>query len=134
MLENYHPKKISSDIKNILIAPSWQKDNIVDLCLDDILNNLKDTNYKITVRPHPQQVKHMKEKFEQMKADFKDNKNITIETDFSSSDSIFFASLSFQCSNSPVLTRSSEKSKTLSLKSGSSLYLLKISSISSAVS
>ena len=91
MLENYHPKKISSDIKNILIAPSWQKDNIVDLCLDDILNNLKDTNYKITVRPHPQQVKHMKEKFEQMKADFKDNKNITIETDFSSSDSIFNA-------------------------------------------
>ena len=91
MLENYHPKKISSDVKNILIAPSWQKDNIVDLCLDDILNNLKDTNYKITVRPHPQQVKHMKEKFEQMKADFKDNKNITIETDFSSSVSIFNA-------------------------------------------
>lgn len=91
MISNYHPKMNSSNINNILIAPSWQKDNIVDLCLNDILDNLKNTNYKVIVRPHPQQVKHMKEKFEQMKADFENNSNITIETDFSSSDSIFNA-------------------------------------------
>lgn len=93
MIKNYVPKNNVNDEKNILIAPSWQKDNIVDLCLNDILENLKDTNYKITVRPHPQQVKHMKEKFEQMKEDFKDNKNIEIETDFSSSNSIFNADI-----------------------------------------
>lgn len=93
MIKNYTPQNKVNDLKNVLIAPSWQKDNIVDLCLNDILENLKDTNYKITVRPHPQQVKHMKEKFEQMKEEFKDNKNIKIETDFSSSDSIFNADI-----------------------------------------
>lgn len=93
MIKNYTPQNKVNDLKNVLIAPSWQKDNIVDLCLNDILENLKDTNYKITVRPHPQQVKHMKEKFEQMREEFKDNKNIKIETDFSSSDSIFNADI-----------------------------------------
>ena len=74
--------------KTILIAPSWQKDNIIDLCLIDILDNFKTSNYKVIVRPHPQHVRHMKEKFETMKEQYKNNKNIEIQTDFSSNTSI----------------------------------------------
>lgn len=37
---NKMEKKVS-DVKSILIAPSWQKDNIVDSCLDELLDNLK---------------------------------------------------------------------------------------------
>ena len=46
---NKMEKKVS-DVKSILIAPSWQKDNIVDSCLDELLDNLKGHGYKITVR------------------------------------------------------------------------------------
>ncbi|MBE6859486.1 MAG: membrane protein insertase YidC [Ruminococcus sp.] len=72
----------------ILIAPSWQPDNIIDSCIDDILAELAETDYEIIVRPHPQQVRHQPEKFEIMTEKFKDNKNIEIQTDFSSNNPI----------------------------------------------
>ena len=93
MINDYNHNKKSNKQKTVLIAPSWQKDNIVDLCLDDILNNLKNTDYKIIVRPHPQHVRHMKEKFEQLKEKYKQNNNIVIQTDFSSNDTVFNADL-----------------------------------------
>ena len=92
MLKNFKEKKGSKE-KSVLIAPSWQKDNIVDSCLDEILNKLKGHNYKIIVRPHPQHVRHMKEKFEQMKKDYADDKSVEIQTDFSSNDTVFNADL-----------------------------------------
>ena len=86
------PKK-ENDIKSILIAPSWQKDNIVDSCLEDILDNLKGHGYKITVRPHPQHVRHMPEKMEGLKERYKDDTDIEIQTDFSSNSTVFEADL-----------------------------------------
>ncbi len=55
------------DKKRILIAPSWQEDNIVDSCLEKILDNLKGQGYYVTVRPHPQHVRHRAELMEQLK-------------------------------------------------------------------
>lgn len=93
MIIDYEKNKKGNKEKKILIAPSWQKDNIVDLCLEEVLNELKNKNYKVVVRPHPQHVRHMKEKFEQMKEQYKNNKNIVIQTDFSSNDTVFNADL-----------------------------------------
>jgi hypothetical protein len=53
--------------KNILIAPSWQEGNIVDSCLEELLNQLKGTGNHIIVRPHPQHVRHKREKLEKLK-------------------------------------------------------------------
>ena len=78
--------------KTIMIAPSWQKDNIIDLCLDQILDSLKGENYQVIVRPHPQHVRHMKEMFNKMQENYQDT-NIIIQTDFSSTDSVFNADL-----------------------------------------
>ncbi len=93
MIEEYEQNSGEDEKKNILIAPSWQKDNIIDLCLEDILNKFTDSDYTITVRPHPQQVKHMREKFEKLKEKYSSNKNIVIQTDFSSNGTVFNASL-----------------------------------------
>lgn len=94
MVASYEAEqKEASDTKSILIAPSWQEDNIVDSCLDDILDTLKSSDYHVIVRPHPQHVRHRKEKMEQLKARFADNENIEIQTDFSSNSSVFQADL-----------------------------------------
>ncbi len=94
MIENYkNSKHKESKTKTVLIAPSWQKDNIVDSCLTEILNVLGGKDYKVIVRPHPQHVRHMKDKFEQMKKDYENDKNIVIQTDFSSTDTVFNADL-----------------------------------------
>ena len=90
MISNYKTNSKSSN--TILIAPSWQKDNIIDLCLEEILDKLKDKKYKVIVRPHPQQVRHMKEKFDKLKENYKDT-NIVIQTDFSSNDTVYNANL-----------------------------------------
>lgn len=77
----------------VLIAPSWQKDNIVDNCLDELLNNLQSTGYKIIVRPHPQHVRHQPEKMEYLKTKYADDPNIEIQTDFSSNSTVYEADM-----------------------------------------
>lgn len=93
MLLEYEKNKKNNKIKQILIAPSWQKDNIIDLCLEDILNTLKGKDYQVIVRPHPQQVRHMTEKFKQLEEQYRNDKNIIIQTDFSNSDTVFNADI-----------------------------------------
>lgn len=77
--------------KTVLIAPSWQKDNIVDSCLDKILDSLKEEDFNIIVRPHPQHVRHMPERMEELKEKYSNNSNIEIQTDFSSNETIYLA-------------------------------------------
>ncbi|MBR2704763.1 MAG: membrane protein insertase YidC [Clostridia bacterium] len=93
MIKDYAQNTEESKETTVLIAPSWQKDNIIDLCLEDILDSMKDSEYKVIVRPHPQQVRRMKDKFDNMKEQYKANKNIEIQTDFSSNNTVFNASL-----------------------------------------
>lgn len=75
-------------IPKILIAPSWQPDNIIDLCGERILDELAGKEYEVILRPHPQQVKHEPEKFDLLKEKYKGSRNIEIQTDFSSNSSV----------------------------------------------
>lgn len=85
--------KPENAMKKILIAPSWQPDNIVDSCLEQMLNGLKGRGWQVTVRPHPQHVRHRKEQMELLKEKFADDKNIEIQTDFSSNGTVLEADL-----------------------------------------
>ena len=85
-----HPE---NETKTVLIAPSWQKDNIIDLCFDEVMASMRGKDYNVIVRPHPQHVRHAPQKFEMMKEKYKDDKNITIQTDFSSNDTVFNADI-----------------------------------------
>ena len=94
MREEYQKMDLNhTDKKRILIAPSWQPDNIVDSCLEDILEILSKKDYKIIVRPHPQHVRHKKAFMEQIKQKYKDNEDIEIQLDFSSNNTIFEADM-----------------------------------------
>lgn len=89
MIKSYSAIKDKEKTKTILIAPSWQKDNIMDLCIDNLLTNLLQTNYKIIVRPHPQYVRHCKEKIESLNNKYKDYPNFELQIDFSSNDTVY---------------------------------------------
>lgn len=79
--------------KTVLIAPSWQDDNIVDSCLEEILSQLSTTDYSIIVRPHPQHVRHKRGVLEKLADKFEANPNIAIQLDFASNDTVFNADL-----------------------------------------
>lgn len=98
MRDDYEAKVRSKEIKDherplILIAPSWQKDNIIDLCLDELLTELKDRDYDIIVRPHPQEVRIKAEKINGLVKKYKDVPNVTIQTDFTSNNPVMSADL-----------------------------------------
>ena len=88
-------KQIEHPQKRILIAPSWQKDNILDSCLDQILSSLLGKGYLIIVRPHPEYKKRYTAKMNAMIEKYKDvsQDELIIETDFSSNVTIFTADL-----------------------------------------
>jgi len=71
-------------IPKILIAPSWQPDNLIELCGEEILTRLADQPYQVVMRPHPQQMRNEPERILLLKEKFAEYKNIEIQTDFSS--------------------------------------------------
>ncbi len=81
--------------KRILIAPSYQPDNILDSCIDQILAELLDHDYSIVVRPHPEYKKRFPAKMDALveKYQGKYGENLIIESDFSSNVTIFSADL-----------------------------------------
>lgn len=55
MAEQYDKmEKTENPVKTVLIAPSWQPDNVMEMCLHDLAEPLLAAGYDITVRPHPQ--------------------------------------------------------------------------------
>ncbi len=102
MIDSYNkeiannPDNIKKDRPTILIGPSWQYDNILDSCLDDMLDSmLKADKYNIIVRPHPQYIKRFPMQMESIIERYKDKvgKNFEIQTDFSSNSTVYSADL-----------------------------------------
>lgn len=84
---------IVNEPKIILIAPSWQEDNMLDLCIDEILQNILPQEYHVILRPHPQYVRHFREKLEIIKRKYADYTNFELQMDFSSNDTVFNADI-----------------------------------------
>ncbi len=45
--------RVRRERPKVLIAPSWQADNILDSCIDSLLQELLGKGFDVTVRPHP---------------------------------------------------------------------------------
>jgi len=86
-------EKESNEKPSILIAPSWQPDNILDSCIYELLDSLLNGKYKVTVRPHPQYVRHNAERLEEIRDRYKDVKDFELQTDFSSNTTVFNADI-----------------------------------------
>ncbi len=73
----------------LLIAPSWQDNNIMDSCIDLVIDALKDKHYDIIVRPHPEYVKRYGGKLSEFREKYTNYKNVRLESDFSTNNTIF---------------------------------------------
>ena len=81
--------------KQILIAPSWQEDNLLDSCVETLIDSLYGDDYKIIVRPHPEYMKRYKPKMEMLVEKYKDKQGdgLVFELDFSSNTSVYSSDL-----------------------------------------
>lgn len=82
----------SDEKKTVLIAPSWQADNILDSCIEQMLDQMVQTSYQIIVRPHPQYVRHFEARIDVLAAKYKAY-GVTFQKDFSSNKTVYMADL-----------------------------------------
>lgn len=100
LVENVRKESANAEpnkIKQILIAPSWQEDNILDSCIDELIKNLYSDKYCITVRPHPEYVKRYGYQMQNLVERYAgyDSDKLKFELDFSTNKSIYTADLLF---------------------------------------
>ena len=75
----------------VLVAPSWQEDNILDSCIDPLLKGLLGRGWDVRVRPHPEYMKRYKPRMDAIIERWKDyaGGDLDFETDFTSNESIY---------------------------------------------
>ena len=75
----------------VLIAPSWQEDNLLDLCIDVMLEQLISPNRRIIVRPHPEYVKRFAPRWDALQKRWAhvSDAELHFEGDFSTNESIY---------------------------------------------
>lgn len=81
--------------REILIAPTWNEDCILDSCIDEMLTDLMCDDYHITVRPHPEYVKRYGTRMNAIVERWADKvgDGLTFELDFSVNRSIYSADI-----------------------------------------
>ena len=83
--------KTEKETNKILIAPSWQTDNILDSCFDSLLGELLGKGFNVVVRPHPEYVKRYPQRLDDILKRYEcyGENDLSFELDFSKSDSIY---------------------------------------------
>lgn len=84
-----------SERRQVLIAPSWQEDNLLDSCVEDLIDSLYGDDYKIIVRPHPEYMKRYRGKMQMLVDKYADKigDGLEFELDFSSNTSVYSSDL-----------------------------------------
>ncbi len=92
MIADYSRKeRTKNETPEILIAPSWQQDNLLDLCIGEILDQLLGRGYHVTLRPHPQYVRLFGDKLAELGEKYKDHRDFELQKDFSSNKTVMDA-------------------------------------------
>ncbi len=81
--------------KEILIAPSWQEDNLLDSCIDQLIDALYSNDHHITVRPHPEYVKRYSARMQAIVDRYADKvgDGLSFELDFTVNKSVYSSDL-----------------------------------------
>lgn len=81
--------------RQILIGPSWQEDNLLDSCIETLIDALYGDDYHIIVRPHPEYMKRYRPKIDSLVEKYKDKvgDGLTFELDFTTNTSTYASDL-----------------------------------------
>lgn len=81
--------------REILIGPSWQEDNLLDSCVDTLIEQLMCEENHIIVRPHPEYVKRYPDKIKLLTEKYAGvpDEKLTFELDFTTNKSTYSSDL-----------------------------------------
>lgn len=94
-LEYERMEKRENQVKTVLIAPSYQKGNILESCLQDLAEPLLAAGYDVTVRPHPQYIRRFPHQLQAIMAACEgyDKDRFRFQLDFSSNKAVYSADI-----------------------------------------
>ena len=83
--------KTEREQPKVLIAPSWQDGNILDSCIDGLLEELLGKGFSVVVRPHPEYVKRYGPRMDAIvrRYEGREKDGLSFELDFTGNRSIF---------------------------------------------
>jgi len=90
-------RKKSEEIKTeqsqtqILLAPSWGDEGLFETIIEDVIDTLLSSGYKIILRPHPMSLKLSKKKISTINKKFSSDPNFRLEVDSTNFDSFLFS-------------------------------------------
>lgn len=96
LIKRYNALRRSGSFRfndTVLIAPSHQDDNILDSCLETVVEGLKKTGMRLIIRPHLQYIRRKPESWSGIIARYKDDAQVETESDFSSDETVYCSSL-----------------------------------------
>lgn len=77
-----------SEPNHVLIAPSWGPRGLIETVGDQVVSHLLAHEYRVTLRPHPQTVKHANNTLMQIYRQYKHNPLFSLETNVASQASL----------------------------------------------
>jgi hypothetical protein len=93
ILANAQSHSIMPEPKHILIAPSWGKHGMIETIGDQVIGQLLNHGYKVTLRPHPQTVKFSSAILKKIKEKYASNLLFSFETNMADQSSLHLSSL-----------------------------------------
>lgn len=91
--EQYSQEHTAENCEYILIAPSYQSDNILENGLEQIVDAVVSLGLIVVIRPHPQFVRRKRWKWEEIERQYQNFENVILESDFSSNETIYKAAV-----------------------------------------
>ena len=76
------PPPLGDGPARIMIAPSYQQDNIFDSCLDELVAAVSGPGRTVVLRPHPQYVRRFPARMKAIEARYAGRPDVEIEADF----------------------------------------------------
>lgn len=84
-------EKVERTRRKVLIAPSWQPDNLLDSCIHPMLEGLLGKGFEVVVRPHPEYIKRYHTRMDKLVERYAayQGGDLSFELDFSKDDSLY---------------------------------------------
>jgi hypothetical protein len=79
--------------KRVLIAPSWGKEALIEVCGSRLVQVLIEADYQVTVRPHPMTILHSRRVISDLESRFDGHPLVELESDVSSEQSLHFSDI-----------------------------------------
>ncbi len=80
---------IESETKTIIVAPSWGKNAILEVCGEELVGHLLEAGYNTIVRPHPMTTKYNPLILQNLSASFGAHKRFKLQTDIRDKKTLF---------------------------------------------